>query len=599
MYTTLHGQITKRISRVLLHFIWALCFASLMLAFPQAVFAQPLPSGVDSSEIGSRIEAFAEEHVETTAGMAVAVIDGKQPRGQHVIYQGAFGFADKEAKVAVDADETVFEWGSCTKMLVWVAVMQQVERGALDLDVDIATYLPENFLSNVRFSEPITLINLMNHDAGFQELVYDLMTKDFNLCTGLEDALLHAQPTQVFAPGTYTAYSNWGCALAAYIVERVSGQDFAAYVHEHIFSVLNMEHTAILPDLSDCPWVQQRRGALQSYLPDGTLLPNVYYYIPLYACGMATGTIGDFAAFAAALANPVCPLFANPETRDSMFSPTSSYANGMPRNAHGFWVLPFASLPLGHGGNTTGCSSYLLVDVQSSIAAVVMTNQAGEEVYNTDMMELVFGEIDETLTTLEPRALPKGFWRSARTVLAGPLKAYSAGYMLLDESQKEEFWVESSTPRTIQMPYFDFVSVPLPALIGELASLLLWVVGIVFSLGHVVASAIAALVRRKRGVAKPDAQRGLRRGIAVVQLALFGLVAYMALAALSMLPSSAYRWVSPVIGLVIIGLVVLLVLLVRGGAVKTHKALNAVTSIFALITIVAVFYWNLPFFWIT
>jgi hypothetical protein len=58
--------------------------------------------------------------------MSVSVFDTSE-----VIYSGYFGYADKENGVAVDQD-TVMEWGSATKLLVWVSVMQLWEQGKLD-----------------------------------------------------------------------------------------------------------------------------------------------------------------------------------------------------------------------------------------------------------------------------------------------------------------------------------------------------------------------------------------------------------------------------------------------------------------------------------
>jgi CubicO group peptidase (beta-lactamase class C family) len=69
----------------------------------------------------------------------------------------------------------------------------------------------------------------------------------------------------VHKPGKVVAYSNWGSALAAYIVERVSGQSFDEYVHEHIFAPLGMEHTALNATLSDNEWVAKKHAEQKYY----------------------------------------------------------------------------------------------------------------------------------------------------------------------------------------------------------------------------------------------------------------------------------------------------------------------------------------------
>ena len=105
----------------------------------------------------------------------------------------------------------------------------------------------------------------MNHSASFQEDYTDLFVKDVDAYSNLEEAILEHQPEQIFEPGTMVAYSNWSTALAAYVVEKVSGMDYVEYVHANIFEPLGMEHSAIAMDLSDNEWVAEKRKELMSY----------------------------------------------------------------------------------------------------------------------------------------------------------------------------------------------------------------------------------------------------------------------------------------------------------------------------------------------
>ena len=100
---------------------------------------QKLPSGIERSQIGQKIQNFAKEHEKTTAGMATAIFDTNG-----TIYQGSFGYMDKKKGIPAD-DESVFEWGSVTKLTIWVSVMQLWEEGKIDLEEDIRTYLPKVF----------------------------------------------------------------------------------------------------------------------------------------------------------------------------------------------------------------------------------------------------------------------------------------------------------------------------------------------------------------------------------------------------------------------------------------------------------------------
>lgn len=109
------------------------------------------------------------------------------------------------------------------------------------------------------------MIHLMNHSASFQEDYTDLFVKDVDAYSNLEEAILEHQPEQIFEPGTMVAYSNWSTALAAYVVEQVSGMDYVEYVRANIFEPLGMEHSAIAVDLSDNEWVAEKRKELMSY----------------------------------------------------------------------------------------------------------------------------------------------------------------------------------------------------------------------------------------------------------------------------------------------------------------------------------------------
>ena len=71
------------------------------------------------------------------------------------------GNADIENQILVSED-TVFEWASVSKILIWISVLQLVEQGKLDLETDIKTYLPQHFRSKTNFDEPIT----MSHESS-------------------------------------------------------------------------------------------------------------------------------------------------------------------------------------------------------------------------------------------------------------------------------------------------------------------------------------------------------------------------------------------------------------------------------------------------
>ena len=384
---------------------------------------QKLPSDTDRDKIGQKIQDYVKEHEKTTAGMATAVFDK-----DGTIYQGNFGYMDKEKGIKAD-DDSVFEWGSVTKLTVWVSVMQLWEQGKINLEEDIRTYLPKGFLRNLRYDKPITMLDLMNHQAGFDETTFYMRSDK-----SIEEILQKQQPIQSFEPGTVTAYSNYGTGLAALIVERLSGQRFVDYAHEHIFQPLGMDKTAILPDLSDNSYVQKKRQEAKGYDIQGKVLSEDSDIV-VYPIGAATGTLKDLQKFAQALLARKT-LFERPETWSTLYSPSLTYpGTDTARNAHGFWANEYGTTVLGHGGNTLGFSSRMILDLEHGIGYIVMTNQSTEQNYNFQMPELVFGPRKTASKETQEQFRP-GYYRTLRNFNQGPLAIFKMVYGFANNWQK-------------------------------------------------------------------------------------------------------------------------------------------------------------------
>lgn len=169
------------------------------LAVPAYAEENITPSGISYENIGAEIESLAKENESLYASFGAAVFSGDE-----VLYSGHFGFIDRENQAAAD-ENAVYEWGSISKMFVWVSAMQLYEQGKLDLNEDIRTYLPEDFLARLKYDRPITMMNLMNHNAGWQETTAALEVADEADIISLEDALKATEPAQVFSPGELAA----------------------------------------------------------------------------------------------------------------------------------------------------------------------------------------------------------------------------------------------------------------------------------------------------------------------------------------------------------------------------------------------------------
>jgi CubicO group peptidase (beta-lactamase class C family) len=250
------------------------------------------PQGpTDRAEMEAFMDGLLQKELEENhvAGAAVSVVkDGE------LFFAKGYGYSDIENKIPVDAQQTLFKIGSVTKLFTWTAVMQLVEQGKLDLDADINTYL--DFHIPDTYPQPITLKDLMSHTAGFQDEHVDMVTwKQEDLAPQYEWLASHI-PARVRPPGEAAAYSNYGAALAGYIVARVSGQSYSQYVEEHILNPLGMKSsTAQLltpPDLSEYESVGY------AYQDEAfKVVPPFYGQIDLFPDGVIRATAMDMARF--------------------------------------------------------------------------------------------------------------------------------------------------------------------------------------------------------------------------------------------------------------------------------------------------------------
>ncbi|MEE0931285.1 MAG: serine hydrolase, partial [Acutalibacteraceae bacterium] len=326
----------KRILSILLLAVTAFT----MLCTPVQAVENTTSSDIEFDNIDTKIENFAKENEGNYASFATAVFNGGE-----VLYSKHFGYIDRENQIVAD-ENTVYEWGSISKTFIWISIMQLHEQGKIDLNADIQTYLPDGFLTKLKYDEPITIMNLMNHNAGWQETMSALEVADESDIISLEEALKVTEPIQVFKPGEITAYSNWGAALAGYIVERVSGMDYAEYLHKNILEPLGMEQTSVSSDYRDNEWVREQREKTKAYLImnyDEIVmdedLGTAMSYILLYPAGSVTGTLKDITTFAQAFVSDNCPLFEKQETLDLMLSASDFYGDSdIPKNCHGLWV---------------------------------------------------------------------------------------------------------------------------------------------------------------------------------------------------------------------------------------------------------------------
>ncbi|MEU7014062.1 serine hydrolase domain-containing protein [Streptomyces sp. 2RAF24] len=142
--------------------------------------------------------------------------------------------------------------GSISKSFTSVAVLQQVERGRIDLDAPVGRYLP-GLVTGER-GEKVTVRMLLNHTSGIADYVlpaFPGILEDPG-ATLDRNRLRHIEPEELARLGLAAppvrergkfGYANTNYILAGLILEKVTGQDAEAYITRHVIRPAGLRHT--------------------------------------------------------------------------------------------------------------------------------------------------------------------------------------------------------------------------------------------------------------------------------------------------------------------------------------------------------------------
>ncbi len=189
------------------------------------------------SNLEQQLDALIHESMADglVPGLSVVVVNRERTQ-----YAKGFGSANLETRTAFTID-TRGHIGSTGKAFTAVAVMQLLERGLVDLDAPITTYLPDFRVNDPRASS-ITVRHLLTNTSGLGGSEFYGGTDDDALerhVKSLSGVALE------FTPGTGYIYANSGWSVLGLMVQRLSGLSYEAYVHQHIFAPLEMNSSTL------------------------------------------------------------------------------------------------------------------------------------------------------------------------------------------------------------------------------------------------------------------------------------------------------------------------------------------------------------------
>ena len=328
---------------------------------PTAMEVAEVPAA--SSDKSKKVEAiFSDYNKLDSAGAVVCVLkNGK------LVFQKAYGAANVEHEVPIDAKRTLFNIGSTSKQFTAFAVMLLESQGKLSLDDDIKDHIPE--LSGLK--QAITLRHLLHHSSGIRSELSLLAMAGW--APGDVIRLRHImhilsrQQELNFEPGSDYEYSNSGFTLLAEVVNRVSGQPFHAFCRENIFNPLGMNDSRFSEGMTG-----MRKRMAYSYARDGLGYfprnPNDEY------CG-STGlwtTSDDLAKWAL---NFESPKVGSKELIKQM--ETAGVLNDGSKTVFGMGLIVDKHRGLRHvqhGGGTSGYVSYVGRFPEQKLTVILLGN---------------------------------------------------------------------------------------------------------------------------------------------------------------------------------------------------------------------------------
>jgi CubicO group peptidase (beta-lactamase class C family) len=330
---------------------------------PESIAAQV------AAEIQTRMPEWLKQ--KETPGAAIAVVDDKA-----ILWQGVYGHTSRSKDKPV-TPRTLFSIQSMSKSFTALGVLMAVQDGLLDLDAPITDYLPD-FRVQSRFEDNpeqrMTLRHLLSHRAGFTHEAPVGSNYDSRPATFTEHVLSFSDTWLRYPVGYRYSYSNMGIDLAGYILEKMSGQPFAAYIRDKVLVPLGMNDSTL--DIATILKTEDR--ALGHLKPTDIIAGGIPVEIPMIPAGGVYTNVLDMAQYLMFHINEGRvdgrPLL-RPDLMRAMH--TVAFPEPQQRFGYGLGISVDHYGPEGfysHGGGGYGFGSYMIMFPGLKLGIIYMAN---------------------------------------------------------------------------------------------------------------------------------------------------------------------------------------------------------------------------------
>ncbi|MEM8987652.1 MAG: serine hydrolase domain-containing protein [Pseudomonadota bacterium] len=344
-------------------------------------------SGLASAQQSvSETQAFVEERAAAViesgdvAGLVIAVVRPDGSAFTHAATTKGVQFPQP-----LDGGDSIVQIASISKTFTAVAMMQLVERGLVELDAPVSTYLPEQAEALEGDFGVVTVKDLFAHRAGYEPIQYPIWPKTAADVMSLSEYLQLGRPARVFNAGETTIYSNYSYGLAGLIIERVTKQNYADYLENEVLRPLGMLSTTtrqpgVSAGASAMRAELERRIAPGQYQSADGYKPRSYVYSNNVPAGSVATTAEDMIKFMKAfLFEPSLDekTVVSKLAKDVMTSKLFEDRPGGADYGMGFEHRPLGGHDMiGHEGDIFYTKSYfgLLPDAQAGVYVSVLSN---------------------------------------------------------------------------------------------------------------------------------------------------------------------------------------------------------------------------------
>ncbi len=407
-----------RIRRPLL----ALALATFFLPPPPLAAEALVPPAREYEAAAKALDAFIRAEVEAKGlpALSIALVDD-----QKVVWAKGYGYADAEKKAPATAD-TVYRVGSVSKLFTDLAIMQLVERGALDLDDPVSKYL-RDFKPGNPFDKAITLRQLMTHRSG---LVRESPVGHYFDPTGptLARSVESLNRTElVYEPGKRIKYSNAGVAVAGFVLEVTQKERFGRYLGRNLLASLNMKSSSFEPD----PLISKNLAKAGMWTYHGRDFPAPTFDLGTAPAGNLYSTVNDLSRFLSCLfADGRGPdgAIVKGATLKQMYVPQFAKKGAKEGFGLGFMVSELEGRRrVGHGGAVYGFATDLSALPDDKLGVVVI---ASLDCANAVTTRIADNALRQMLAVKQKKPLPK--IEVTQPLAAGEARKLAGRYQLKD-----------------------------------------------------------------------------------------------------------------------------------------------------------------------